>query len=176
MPSRQPRWPSMGLASRSASIRILIAPSSWWRAGLIPRASSLVYSSSTSLYFGRNSCSGGARHPVGTGRAGPAPQIPPPPLPLLLHRPLPTPPPAAPPRRPHPRTAGPPRARADAGRGGGEPARRGQPPLGGVHARHVLGGRLRAHENHMLLAQRHLHRLLGIEDDLADGRRRSGGQ
>ena len=55
-------------------------------------------------------------------------------------------------------------------------AARGQHPLGRVHAGHVLRRRLGAHEDDLLLAQRHLHRLLGIEHDLAHRGRGRGGQ
>ena len=61
MPSRQPRWPSIGLNSCSASI---FAPRPPRRRCRAPRATSRISSSP----WGRNSCSGGSSRRIVTGR------------------------------------------------------------------------------------------------------------
>src|SRR2546427_2935278 len=70
MPRRQPRWPSIGLASRSVSILAIRSSSTRWRSTFTPSASRRARSSIISLYsFGvvRNSCSGGSSRRIVTG-------------------------------------------------------------------------------------------------------------
>ena len=43
-----------------------------------------------------------------------------------------------------------------------------------MHARHVLGRRLRPDEDHVLPVARPLHRPVGLEDDASDGGPRTG--
>ena len=57
-----------------------------------------------------------------------------------------------------------------------EAAPRGQHALGRVHARHILRGGFGAHQDDRLFPEGHVHRRLGIEDDLAHRRRRGGGE
>src|SRR5438552_1157418 len=56
------------------------------------------------------------------------------------------------------------------------PAACGDDAFGGVHAGHVLGGRLRAHENDPLAVPGGLHRSIGVEDHVSDGSPGRGGQ
>src|SRR5438034_333533 len=56
------------------------------------------------------------------------------------------------------------------------PAARGDDAFGGVHAGHVLGGRLRAHEDDPLAVPGGLHRSIGVEDHVSDGSPGRGGQ
>src|SRR5882724_130612 len=79
MPSLQPRWPSIGLASRSFSTLAMIASRRACSSGLIPSASSRLRVSMSSLYslwFGRNSCSGGSSSRTVTGSPSIARKIP----------------------------------------------------------------------------------------------------
>src|SRR5256885_14350450 len=74
MPSRQPRWPSIGLASRSESILASFSSSAAFRVGFMLSASRRQRSSSISRYslgLARNSCSGGAGSRKGAGRPAP---------------------------------------------------------------------------------------------------------